>query len=136
MTEALIRVGETERAAEDVDRYEVRYGHIRRHRISYLRSLAVLTEHRGETSEAILHLQEARTLAREIGLPGEVWVIESALDRLSLKQGDHTQARAAFGEAATTVHFLADRITDDKQRILFLTSEQARIVIENHAMLQ
>ena len=74
-TEALVRAGEIERAVEDVQRFETYFGKSRRHRIPYLRSLAVLAQYRGEIDLAIDHLREAAKLAEEIGLPGELWSI-------------------------------------------------------------
>ena len=77
--EALLRAGEVEQAVEYVQRLGKAIGTSRRHRISYLRSLAVLAQHQSQPDKAIAHLQEAAQLAEEIGLPGELWLIEAAL---------------------------------------------------------
>jgi hypothetical protein len=47
-------------------------GEDRRFRLVHLRMLAVLDRWDGRTEEALARLQEARALAQEIGLPGEL----------------------------------------------------------------
>ncbi len=60
-TEALVRAGDMERAARDVQYFGERIGMSKRYRIPYLRALAVLAHYRSEIEQAIEHLQEART---------------------------------------------------------------------------
>lgn len=121
-TEALVRAGEIERAIEDVQRFETYFGKSRRHRIPYLRSLAVLTQYRGEIGLAIGHLHEAAELAEKIGLPGELWLIWAALGDLYLKQGKGEQARYAYSEGARLVHTLAATIREDERRKTYMSS--------------
>jgi DNA-binding SARP family transcriptional activator len=130
ITEALVRAGERERAAEDVRRFGERVGTSRRFRMVYLRSAAVLAESGGEIDTAIAHLQEAAQLAEEIGLPRELWSILAAQGEMYLKQGGQEQARRAFGQAATFVQKLADNIRDQEQRVSFLEAKQVRRVLE------
>jgi len=130
-TEALVRAGDIERATEDVQHYGECIGNSRRYRIPYLRSLAVLAQYHGETGVAIEHLQEAAILAEEIGLPGELWLIEAAQGELYLRQGEQKRAHRAFGQAAATVQKLADNISDDGQRANFLAAAQVRSVLES-----
>ena len=111
-----------ERASEDVQRYGERVRDSRRYSIPYLRALAVLDQHSGKINRAIEHLREAATLAEETGLPGELWLIQAALEDLYLTQGDKEQACAAFKQAATIVRKLADAIGSDEQRADFLAS--------------
>ncbi len=73
-------------------------------------------------------LQEAATLAEEIGLPGELWSIQAALADLYLLLGDTQQADSALKQAATLVQELADNIENDKQKANFLASPLVRRV--------
>jgi tetratricopeptide (TPR) repeat protein len=127
-TEALVRAGEMERATEDVERFGERIGSSRRYRIPYLRALAVRAQCRVEIDVATRHLQEAATLAEEIGLPGELWSIQAALADLYLLPGDTQQADSALKQAATLVQKLADNIENDEQKANFLASPLVRRV--------
>ncbi|HYP19356.1 MAG TPA: tetratricopeptide repeat protein, partial [Chloroflexia bacterium] len=75
--EALLRGGDERSAREEVRQFAERGEVNERERIPYLRSLAVLSEFEGDTQTAIDHLHEALTLADRIGLPGELWQIQS-----------------------------------------------------------
>jgi DNA-binding SARP family transcriptional activator/predicted ATPase len=130
ITEALVRAGERERAAEDARRFGERLGTSRRFRIVYLRSVAVLAQSRGEIDTALAHLQEAEKLAEEIGLPGELWSILAAQGELRLKQGDESKARQTFARAAEIMQTLAQQMEDTQQRAAFLSAELARYVAQ------
>src|SRR5215211_1012964 len=80
--EALLRGGDERLAREEVRRFAERAEANERERIAYLRSLAVLSESEGDTKSAIDHLHEAYTLAQKIGLPGELWQIQSRIGEL------------------------------------------------------
>jgi hypothetical protein len=129
-TEALVRAGESERAARDAAYFGERISSSRRYRIPYLRALAVLAHYRGEGERAIEHLQEAGRLAQEIDLPGELWSIRAALAEWYLKQGDKQQAQNNFIEAATMVHMLADAPENEEHRVGFLASPLVQRVLE------
>ncbi len=103
----------------------------RRYRIAYLRALTVLAHWRDEDKQAITHLQEAVTLAEEIGLPGERWQILAELGKLYQQQGDEQQAHLAFTDAAEVVQCLINTIEDEQQRTMFLSAKQVRSVLEN-----
>lgn len=120
--EALVSAGEIELAVEDVQHFETYFGKSRRHRIPYLRSLAVLAQYRGEIELAIDHLHEAAKLAEEIGLPGELWLIQVAIADLYLKQGEHEQAYRGYREAAQLVRGLVATIREDERRKTYLSS--------------
>jgi len=90
----------------------------------------VLSQYRGEIDEAIKHLQEAAALAEEIGLPGELWLIQDALGDVYLTRGDKEQAHAAFKQAANIVRKLADALGSDEQRANFLASPLVQRVLE------
>ena len=133
--ETLVRAGELERAILDVARFGERIGNSHRYRIPYLRSLAVLAKSRGDNDEAIERLQEAATLSEEMGLPDELWLIQSALGDLYLEQGHKEQAHAAFKQVATIVRKLSDTMGSDEQRINFLASPMVQRVFE-HTSIQ
>jgi tetratricopeptide (TPR) repeat protein len=117
-----VRAGEVERAVDDVQHFETHFGKSKRHRIPYLRSLAVLAQYRDETDLAIVHLREAAKLAEEIVLPGELWMIWATLGDLYLKQSKDEQAHNSYREAARLVHTLAVTIREEQRRKTFLSS--------------
>ena len=100
-----------------------------RERIAYLRSLAVLSEWEGETQRAIKHLHEALTLAEKIGLPGQLWQIQSKIGELHERRGEAEQAREAFSEAGQTLRMLARKIEDEELRERFLLAPRVRRVL-------
>ena len=128
--EALLRAGKVEQATEYAQRLGKAIGPCRRHRIPYLRSLAVLAQHQGASSEAIAHLQEAAQLAEEMSLPGELWLILAALAELYRQQGNNEDASIAYNRAALLLYNLADSLEESGQRAAFLASAQARRVLE------
>lgn len=128
--EALVRAGETERAAENVRRFGESIGTSQRYRIPYLRALAILAEHRGKFDLATQHLQEAARLAEEIGLPGELWSIQAEVGELYLKQGETEQAADAFKTGAALMQKLANTVEDDAQRATFLGSPAVQQVLK------
>jgi tetratricopeptide (TPR) repeat protein len=131
--EALLRGGEEELAREDTKRFGERVGGNRRFRLVHLRMLAVLAEWDGQTGEALAHLQEARTLAQEIGLPGELWQIWAAIGALYEQRGEPEEASAAFSRAASILERLAGEIEDEALKQGFLSAPQLRRVLETSA---
>ncbi len=129
-TEALLRGGDERQAREAVQRHGERPGRNRRYRLPYLRSLAVLAQWEGHTEQAIDHLREAAQLAADLGLPAEQWQIQAALGRLYEAAGDPAQARTAFGEAATIIQGLAERIGDETLRSCFLAGPPIQQVVQ------
>jgi len=129
-TEALVRAGEIERATRDAEHFGELFGKSGRRRIPYLRSLAVLAQVSGETDAAVDHLHEAAALAEKIGLLGEIWSIEAALGDLHQSRGEKSQAQTAFARAAEIVRTLATNIQDEQQRLIFLSAQQVRHVLE------
>jgi tetratricopeptide (TPR) repeat protein len=85
--EALLRGGDDRSAREEVHRSSDRAEADGREGVAYLRSLAVLSEFEGDTGRAIEHLHEARTLAEKIGLPKELWQIQSRIGNLYERRG-------------------------------------------------
>jgi tetratricopeptide (TPR) repeat protein len=127
--EALLR-GEDERnAREEVRQLAERAEVNERERIAYLRSLAVLSEWEGDTKRAIDHLHEVRALAEKIGLPKELWQIQSRIGELYERRGETGEARQAFSGAAQTLRMLAKKLGDEELREGFLSAPQVRRVL-------
>jgi len=129
-TEALLRGGHEDLAREDVKRLGERVGKNRRFRLVHLRMLAVLDRWDGQTREALARLCEARALAEEIGLPGELWQIWAALGELHEQRGEREEAYGAFSRAARIVETLAGEIEDKVLKEGFLSAPQLRRVLE------
>ena len=127
--EALLRGGDERLAREEVRRFAERAQTIERERVAYLRSLAVLSESEGDTKRAMDHLHEAHSLARKIGLPKELWQIQSRLGELHERRGEAGEAREAFSLAAQTLRELARKIGDEELREGFLSAPQVRRVL-------
>jgi tetratricopeptide (TPR) repeat protein len=119
-TEALLRGGDIELAGEDVRRWGELVGHIPRYRPLYLRSLALLSQWKGNIDEAIAHLEEARALAEAIGLLDEQWQILAKLGELYQGQGNEVKAQPAFRKAREIIQTLAANIDDEALRAGFL----------------
>ena len=81
-----------------------------------LRASAVLAQWDNELDQAIAHLEAARDLAEQLGLPGELWQILAALGELYQACKNESQARQAFARAAQIVQSLAGRMEDEQHR--------------------
>jgi tetratricopeptide (TPR) repeat protein len=130
--EALVRGGDERIAREEVHRFAQRAEVNERERITYLRSVAVLSEWEGDTKRAIDHLHEAHTLAEKIGLPKELWQIQSRIGELYERRGETEEAWEAFSQAAQTLRMLAGKIRDEELREGFLLAPQVRRVLGRH----
>ena len=119
-------------ALEEVDRFTDRAMANERNRMSYLRSLAVLSEWEGNTQRALDNLHEAQTLAEKVRLPGELWQIQSRIGDLHERRGEAGQAREAFSGAAQTLRMLAGNIGDEKLREGFLSAARVRRVLTHN----
>jgi DNA-binding SARP family transcriptional activator/tetratricopeptide (TPR) repeat protein len=127
--EALLRGGDEQLAPEGVRRFADRPRTNERERIAYLRSLAVLSEWEGETQRTMDHLREAEALAEKIGLPKELWQIQSKLGYLYEQRGQTEEAREAFSLAAQTLRMLAGKIEDEDLRESFISAPRVRRVL-------
>jgi tetratricopeptide (TPR) repeat protein len=125
--EALLRGGEIDLAREFVHRLGEFTGRYARRQIPYLRSLAALEAFDSKLESAINHLLEARDLMIPIGLPNERWTLEAKLAELYDQNGDLEQARAARNYALETVNTLADGISDESSRTVFLEFAHAQV---------
>jgi DNA-binding SARP family transcriptional activator/tetratricopeptide (TPR) repeat protein len=130
--EALLRGGDQRGAREEVNRFADRAKINEREGVPYLRSLAVLSQSEGNTQTAIDHLHEALILAEKIGLPGELWKIQSKIGELHERRGETEQAREAFSGAAQTLRMLAAKIEEAGLREGFLAAPRVRRVLEYH----
>jgi tetratricopeptide (TPR) repeat protein len=113
LAEALIRVGEADRASDDAQAFEALIGDNRRYRLVHLRMLAVLAS----PDARLRYWREAASLAEAIGLPGELW-----------------QLCAALGEAqraAEIVQSLAAHVHDESLRTTFIAAATHRISNRN-----
>jgi DNA-binding SARP family transcriptional activator/tetratricopeptide (TPR) repeat protein len=128
--EALLRAGDEGLAREEVRRFAERARANERDRMSYLRSLAVLSEWEGDTKRAIDHLHEAEALSEEIGPPGELWQIRARIGELHERRGQVGEAREAFSRAAQTLRDLAAKIKDEGLREGFFSAPQVRRVLQ------
>ena len=129
-TEALLRGGEERLVHENVRILGERVGQNRRFRLVHLRMLAVVSRWNGKRDEAIAHLREAQILAEQIGLPGELWQIQTDLGELHEERGERDAAQVAFDRAAGTFRTLIEKISDEGLREGFLDAPLARRVLE------
>jgi tetratricopeptide (TPR) repeat protein len=122
--EALLRGEDEGLAREEALRFAQPAQTNERVRIAYLRSLASLSEWEGNTQGAVDHLREAEALAEKIGLPGELWQIQSKIGELHDRRRETEEARAVFSRAAQTLRMLAGKIRDEELRERFLSAPQ------------
>jgi tetratricopeptide (TPR) repeat protein len=92
--------------------------------------LAVLSAWDGRTREALARLQEASTLAQEIGLPGELWQIWAAIGEVYEQREEPEEANDAFSRAVQIVERLAGAIEDEALNQSFHSAPQLRRVLE------
>lgn len=127
--EALLRGGDERSAREEIYRFAEGAETNERERVAYLRSLAVLSEFEGDMGRAIERLHEAWALAQKIGLPKELWQIQSRIGNLYERRGEDGEAREAFSGASQTLRMLAEKIGDEELRERFLSARQVRCVL-------
>ncbi len=128
-TDALVRMGDVEQAAQDVRHVKEHIGSSRRYRLPYLRAEAVLASYQGEIDQALGYLSEAAQLAEDIGLPGEAWRVQAALGEMYQHRGSEEMASQAFARACEVLLFLAGKMEEEQQRTTFLSAEPVRRVL-------
>ncbi|MGH7868337.1 MAG: hypothetical protein ACREP9_12115, partial [Candidatus Dormibacteraceae bacterium] len=133
VTEALLHSGDVALAQAHLAHLGTRTGDGRRDRIAYLQANAVFAQGESHPERAATSLEEARVLAEESGLPGELWHIHAALGDLYLSWGEQLLADQAFTQAAIVVQELAEKIEDEALRSSFLTAPRVRRVLEHGA---
>ena len=124
--EALLRGGAERRARKGVSGFAERARANERDRMAYLRCLAMLSEFEGDTQRALARLWGAEALAEKIGLPGELWQIQSKIGELHERRRETEEARAGFSRAAQTLRMLARKIGDEELREGFLSAARVR----------
>jgi hypothetical protein len=124
--EALLRGGGERSAREEVRGLAERARANERDKMAYLRCLALLSEFEGDTRRALDRLRGAEVLAEEIGLPGELWQIQSKIGELHERRRQAEEARAGYSRAAQTVRVLAGKIEDEELREGFLSAPRVR----------
>jgi len=129
-TEVLLRSGEEGLAREDARRLGEGVGQNKRFRLVHLRMLTGLARWDGDLGGALVRLREAETLAQEMGLPGELWQIKTALGELYEERGDEERARDAFTQAAQILRSLADRIDNSRLQASFLGAPRVRHMLQ------
>jgi tetratricopeptide (TPR) repeat protein len=129
-TDVLLKGGVESIAREEVLRLGEGLGKNRRFRLAHLGMLTSLARWDGDTGGALAHLQEAEGLAQEMGLPGELWRIRTALGELHEERGDDALASHAFSQAAQTLRSLAHRIDEPALRASFLAEPRVRQVLD------
>ena len=75
------------------------------------------------------HLREAEALAEKIGLPRELWQIQSKIGELHEQRGQTEEARERSLMAAQTLRMLAGKIGDEELREGFLSAPRVRRVL-------
>ena len=85
--EALLRGGDRDVARDQLARFAAAVDGNRRLRLAHLRALAVLGQFDGDGDGALERLHAARSLAEEIGLPGELWQVEASIARPAGRTG-------------------------------------------------
>jgi tetratricopeptide (TPR) repeat protein len=128
-TEALLRGGDRDEAAEDARRMPEQCAANQRYELQHLRTLAVLAAWQGATDEAIADLEAAALLAERLGLLNERWQIESALAEIYLTRQDDDRAHQSFACAGRIVRAFADKLDDISQREAFLAAGPVRRVL-------
>jgi len=89
----------------------------------------------GHAEEAVAALQQALTIADEVGLPAVQWQTLAALGRAHRTRGDLPAAREALKRAVCTVETLAGQIGDEGLRAGFLAAGPVRRLREDQADL-
>jgi tetratricopeptide (TPR) repeat protein len=130
VTETLLHTGNTALAEEYIGKLGQYHEEGRRDRIEYLQASASLAQWEGQLGQALSHLEEARALAEEIGLPGELWHIQTALAGLYQSRGEQVLAGQFCSQAAAVVHELTAMIEDEALRTGFLAAPRVRHILD------
>jgi serine/threonine protein kinase/tetratricopeptide (TPR) repeat protein len=94
------------------------------------RLLAEAVAARGDLTVAETELEAALDLLRKYPSPPTAWRIHAALGRLRAQMGQTQAAREAFAEAAAVIRMMADNVSDERLRGVFLNSVPVREVID------
>ena len=128
-TAALVRAGDTVRAAEDLRQASAVEMAYPRNRLQCLRAQAVLHDARSEGTAAVACLHQAGALAVELGLLYDRWHIAIALAERERASGDMAQARTQRVEAAALMRTLVEHIAAPELRSRFLDAAPVRHIM-------
>jgi tetratricopeptide (TPR) repeat protein len=120
--EALLHGGDQDLARDQLARFGAATGENRRLRLAHQRALAVLGRHDGDETAALAHLQAARGLAEEIGLPGELWQVEALTGAIQAGLGNEAEAQRSRARAAAIVNRLAAGIRNRALRLRYVSA--------------
>ncbi len=126
-TMTLLQTGELDLARAEI---QARAPHVEkwhRYRLPHLRSEAVLESFEGRHDTALEKLQQALAIAREIGIPPQIWEIEANIAHLLERQGDTENAALARSRAVAVRDSLAANIPDETMRQTYLDFTQRQI---------
>ena len=130
VAEALWRGGDAVLAKAHIGLLEAYNGDGRRDRLQYLQAFAGLARWEGHLDQALSSLEEARILAEEIGLPGELWRVQATLAELYQSRGERMPAGQAQSQAATVIQELALKISDEVRRSNFMAAPQVQRILK------
>lgn len=126
VTEALLHGGDAAKARVHLMHVKKHIGDGQRDRVQYLWAVAELAWWEGQREQAHSHLEEAYSLAEEIGLSDERWQIQVVLGDMEQSRGEQVLADRAYVKAVHVVQALAEKIDDDTLRTGFLTAPQVQ----------
>jgi tetratricopeptide (TPR) repeat protein len=129
-TEALLRGGDADLARTEVENLAEFASNNLRYQLLMYRSRAVLARWDGDLIQAIAHLEKALALAREIGLPGEVWPVLGELGGLYAENEAPAKAKHAYHGSAAIILQLAETIDEEDMRAGFLAAGPVRSILE------
>ncbi|HZQ56333.1 MAG TPA: tetratricopeptide repeat protein [Bryobacteraceae bacterium] len=76
----------------------------------------------GDPATAKAELKAAGAILKEFPVPLTAWKTYSMLGRVQAQLGDHDAARTAFREATSLIHYVANHVSDERLRHIFLNS--------------
>ena len=82
--------------------------------------------HQRRLPEAEAALQQALTLAREIGNPPQLWQTYQALGQLFERLGHRDQVRSAYASALRVIDAVAKRLQDQELKRIFLAAKPVK----------
>jgi DNA-binding SARP family transcriptional activator len=129
-TEALVRGGDQDQAAEDLRRAEAAPHPYRRLRLQVARGRAVLALSAGDAPDAVAWLRQARAVAAETGLLHDLWQIDAALVDVFRASGDASAAATHRASTAATLQTIAVCSADDPLWARFEAAAPIRRLLE------
>ena len=114
--EALVRNGDTGAASDHLQHFSEQANANPRLLLAEHRARASIARGRGEWNDAILALENAATIATELGLQGEEWQIRAEQAQLYASQGKHELADETNRQRHKIARTLVGKITDAELR--------------------